>query len=290
VSHEGKGPDEPVASNETAAGRARNRRVEVTVQTIQVVAVAVLQSDKASSGMKAVATLGLRPGEEWPAEKPAKDAADRKRMPDYNAAWLQTASAGLAWLWPPENFNPPHRSPERRSSMIRRTRSPFPERRGGGPHHVRRHSETRGRHRGGEHLERPPSCGGRQPPRGRCDRRRRAGVERTTRIIHYSGSPVTAVLVPERSRLVADGKNPPVVAVRFLDKDGHPAREGILGEYASIRPTCPGSASKICRARPLTASTSDRLQYHVGDDGIALIELEPTTQSGEAVIRIPMDE
>ncbi len=289
VTYEGKGPDEPVASNKTAAGRARNRRVELRVQTLQVVAVSVLKSEKASSGMKAVATLGLRPGEEWPAEKPAKDAADRKKMPDYNAVWLQTTTAGLAWLWPPENLNP---SAPITGAAIKH-----------GPGHSLALSlngaavdpisfEGTAKREDGSvavstwsrlHLVEGDN-------RFEAVVTDEAGlvVERMTRIVHYSGNPVQAIFVPERSSLFADGKTPPVVAVRVLDKDGPPAREGVLGEYSVDPPHLPRKRVEDLKNAPLTASTSDRLQYHVGDDGIALIELEPTTQSGEAVVRIPM--
>jgi len=44
------------------------------------------------------------------------------------------------------------------------------------------------------------------------------------RTIHYASRPIRALFDPTRSRLVADGKTRPVIAVRMLDKDGHPAR------------------------------------------------------------------
>lgn len=286
VSIDGKGPDVPVASNKTAAGRARNRRVELRVQTIQVVAVAVLRTDKASSGMKAVATLGLRPGEEWPAEKPNNDAADRKKMPDYSGVWLETAAAGFSWLWPPIGYQPPipntkaafKHDPGHKLALSLNNEAVDPlyfegtlKREDNGP----AVSAWSGIHliEGDNRFEVVVTD------------QAGAEVERMTRVIHYSGDPVKAVFIPEKSRLSADGKNPPVVAVRLLDKDGHPAREGILGEYSVDPPHLPRKRVENLQQAPLTASTSDRLRYTVGDDGIALIELEPTSQSGEAVIR-----
>ncbi|MDH4286575.1 MAG: hypothetical protein OEV26_04040, partial [Gallionella sp.] len=56
-------------------------------------------------------------------------------------------------------------------------------------------------------------------------------VLRQTRTIHYSASPERVEFVPELSRLVADGKTPPIIAVRFLDMDGYKMRRGVSGEF-----------------------------------------------------------
>lgn len=289
VTYEGKGPDEPVASNKTAAGRARNRRVELRVQTIQVVAVSVLRTDKASSGMKAVATLGLRPGEEWPAEKPNKDSADKKKMPDYDTAWMEKARPGLAWLWPNEGYHPPipsthvaiKRDPAKQLNLFLNgaevdafhldSTTTRPD---------NRVAVTFWR---GIHL----ADGDNVFEAVEYDENG-AEIERLKRVMHYSTSPVQAVLAPSGSQLVADGRKPPVIAVRLTDKDGHPVREGLIGEYSVDPPHLPRKRVENLQSAPLTASTSDRLQYHVGDDGVALIELEPTSQSGEAIVRIPL--
>ena len=289
VTIEGKGPDEPVASNKTATGRAKNRRVELTVQTLQTVAVAVLKSEKASSGMKAVATLGLRPGEEWPADQTKKDAADKKKMPDYDAAWMEKARPGLAWLWPNEEYHPPIPSsnvaikhdPAKKLKLLlngaevdafhRDTTTTRPD-------NLVEVIFWRGIHLvDGDNVFEAVEYDANG-----------VETERLKRTMHYSTSPVKATLMPQASQLAADGKTPPVIAVRFTDKDGHPAREGLIGEFSVDPPYLPRKRIENLNRAQLTASTSDRLQYHVGEDGIALIELEPTTQSGEAVIRIPL--
>ena len=109
--------------------------------------------------------------------------------------------------------------------------------------------------------------------------------QRTGLVVHYSGPPVKVELVSERSSLTADGKTPSVVAVRLLDKEGHPAREGIIGEYRIDPPHQPLQKFEDLRNDPLTMSKSDKLQYVVGGDGLALIELQPTSRTGEATLR-----
>ena len=97
ITYGGKGPDEPVDSNRTEAGRARNRRVELMVMTKRTVILTDIRTTVETSGATAVATLGLRPGEEWPQEKKAEDRKNAKNtsMPEYTAEWLDTAPSGF---------------------------------------------------------------------------------------------------------------------------------------------------------------------------------------------------
>ncbi len=108
---------------------------------------------------------------------------------------------------------------------------------------------------------------------------------RIKKIVHYSGPPVTLKLVPEKSRLIADGKNPPVIAVKLLDKDGHPARENVVGEYTILPPYMPFNVLKDLQADPLTKSTKAYSNYIVKEEGITYIELAPTSQTGEVTIK-----
>lgn len=289
VTFEGMGPDLPVASNKTAAGRARNRRVELRVQTLQAVNVTVLKSEKASSGMKAVATLGLRPGEEWPQEQKAAAPKTRGTMPEYDAAWLATTAPGAAWLWPPEGHHAPIAAIKVASQhdpalaprlllngaavdgiyydgMMKKSDGTVAVSRWSGIHIQE-----------GDNLlvlQLTDASG--------------AVAARLERTVHYSGTPVKAELLPERSRLVADGRAPAVLAVRLLDANGHPAREGTLGEFTVDPPHLAQLRAAQLQQSPLTAPATDRVRYQVGEDGIALIELAPTTQPGEAVVRIPL--
>lgn len=110
-------------------------------------------------------------------------------------------------------------------------------------------------------------------------------VAELVRIVHYANTPVRAELVPEKSLLVADGITRPVVAVRLLDRDGRPIRNGVSGPIAINSPYMTAQQLDETQQRQLAGLERYAPQYTVkGDDGIALIELAPTTESGMAKI------
>lgn len=319
----GKGATEPVADNRTDEGRAINRRVEVKITTLKLEATprdeavkntdaspkrAVLDTqqpvpisaahkasvrepgslnalvnEKDRSGVKTVATVGLRPGEKWLATTDREAAA--KDMPEYNVAWLGKAEPGPAWLWPASGYHPP--IPSVKIAVKHDPRNTLKLFLNGAEVDslsfdgvVKREDNTiavstwRGIHitDGDNFFE-----------AAQFDEH---GTEtwRLKQTIHYSTPPVKAEFVPVKSRLIADGKNPSVIAVRLTDKDGHPAREGIIGEYALDPPYISQRADEL-RNAPLASPSGDKLKYKVGDDGVALIELQPTTKADEAVLR-----
>lgn len=285
----GKGPDEPVASNKTEKGRAQNRRVEMVVKTQTGVASPDLRYGKDRSGMKAVATTGMRPGEQWVAAETKKVNPEENKMPEYTKAWIEAAEPGFAWLWPGDNYYPTipavkiaiKHDPARKLKLFLNN------------------DEVSSLHFDGI-LKRQDNkvavSTWRGVPLVEGDNLFEAveydeqGVEKTRlkRVLHYSGPPVKAELAPAQSKLVADGKTPPVVAVRFIDKDGKPARAGVIVEYSVNPPHVARQRAEDLQKNPLTASTSELLKSEVGENGIALIELQPTTRTGEAVIKLPL--
>ncbi|NPA91481.1 MAG: DUF11 domain-containing protein, partial [Chloroflexi bacterium] len=91
-----------------------------------------------------------------------------------------------------------------------------------------------------------------------------------------SSAPVRAEFLPEYSWLVADGKHPPIVAVRFIGPSGHPLRGGLVGGF-----TTDG------RTEPLKIENG-RGFYRIDSEGIAYIRLKPTTQTGESKLTFPL--
>jgi uncharacterized repeat protein (TIGR01451 family) len=120
---------------------------------------------------------------------------------------------------------------------------------------------------------------------------------RLERTVHYSGPPINVELVPDASHLVANGKDAPVIALRFTDASGHPARYGVLGDYSVQSPHQPyqdqkdgNEARQKLSRRPQAGAPHESLRYTVGRDGMVRIRLQPVPQSGRAVLKIPLGD
>lgn len=283
---EGKGPDEPVESNITAAGRARNRRVELRVVSENVIKLSEIKNEKDKSGLKEVEIKAVKVVEISSAEKEREEKIKARTMPEFDSAWLDKSEPGLAFVWPYDGFHPPIPSvkiavkhdPGKKLRLLMNGEEVDPLYLDG----TKKRSDNQvavslwiGIHvKDGDNLFEAVEYS-------------QDGNEenRIGRTIHYSTPPVKAELVPEQSRLTADGKTPPVIAVRLTDKEGHPAREGVIGEYKVSPPYLPFQKFEDLQNDPLTMSKSERLKYVVGEDGIALIELQPTSDTGEATLK-----
>jgi uncharacterized repeat protein (TIGR01451 family) len=114
----------------------------------------------------------------------------------------------------------------------------------------------------------------------------KVGSKLYKRKIHLSTSPVKAVILKDRSTLVADGKNPIIIAVKLIDSSGYPLREGMVGKYTVDEPYVPQERLDILRENPLANVASENI-YSVSKDGIAYIYLQPTSKSGEVKLHFP---
>lgn len=110
-------------------------------------------------------------------------------------------------------------------------------------------------------------------------------AETLSRPIHFANSAVRAEIVPGRSRLVADGVTRPVIALRLTDARGRPVHHGLAGDFSLPAPYLPAIEADAAQARQLAGLERARPTWRVtGDEGIALVELEPTTASGSVVL------
>jgi uncharacterized repeat protein (TIGR01451 family) len=107
---------------------------------------------------------------------------------------------------------------------------------------------------------------------------------RETRVIHYASGPSKAVFVAAKSKLVADGKSKPIIAIQFLDADGKPARRGIGGNFQLNAPYESALLVDAMNKKQLSTTLENKPVYTVAEDGTAFIELAPTTQTGEVVM------
>ncbi|WP_456391519.1 hypothetical protein [Nitratifractor sp.] len=91
-----------------------------------------------------------------------------------------------------------------------------------------------------------------------------------------SRAPVRLEFLPSYSWLVADGKHPPIVAVRFTGPSGHPLRGGLMGVFSTDG-----------RSEPLDRMNGQG-SYRIDSEGIAYIRLKPTTKTGETRLTFKM--
>ncbi|WP_432200845.1 isopeptide-forming domain-containing fimbrial protein [Erythrobacter sp. W53] len=106
-------------------------------------------------------------------------------------------------------------------------------------------------------------------------------VKELSREVFFTNSPTKVELVPEQSKLIADGRTNPVIAVRVLDRNNRPLREGIAGQFMLSEPYQSASQLEQQQLNQLTGLGASQARWVVeGDEGIALIELAPTMVSG----------
>ena len=283
----GMGPDDPVAGNGTREGRQLNRRVELRIVTADRFNQAS-QDSVTASGNLMIPTVGIRPGEARLAAAAARAAADSVTgpvMPAVDENWLAQAAPGEGWVWPPEGLQPVVPSLKvavqhgaAHEVVLLLDGNPVPRMNFEGIKAGAGNRVTVSLWKGvdlkeGENLLTAVGL----DAKGR-------EVWRKLRSVHYASPPTHAAFIGDRSVLVADGKTPPVVAVRLSDRQGQPARGGVVGGFTVDPPHAAKQESDSFQKNPLVGMNNQNPTYVIGPDGVALIELEPTTRTGEAVL------
>jgi len=285
ITLEGRGPDEPVASNAIREGRRMNRRVELRVVTAERSLKASDQSVMAMADVSA-RTTGIRPSEAKRRAEETTGDPDVPTMPTFDDTWLETVDPGTAWLWPTAEFRPS--APSTRVVV---------------QHHPDQQVELRlnGRQLPMVHLEavRENSAGtvavtgwrGIDLQEGENDfvaiimDSAGSEIRRLNHTVHYASPPVLATFLADQSSLVADGQVNPVVAVRLTDREGQPAREGVIGEFTIEPPYRAAQEHEAFLRNPLIGLNRERTTYVIGPDGVAFIPIDRTTRTGEGVLR-----
>ena len=110
-------------------------------------------------------------------------------------------------------------------------------------------------------------------------------IKTIEQIVHYSSPPVRAELLAEQSVLIANGQSSPVIQVQLFDKTGNPARAGIIGEFTVDQPH---QSLEDYENAGLPGYTPSPSHFRTGNGGIASIRLMPSTQTGDATIRLKL--
>ncbi len=282
----GRGPDEPVADNATAAGRKKNRRVEMVLSGLRPSRPSFLEVTKASSGTQVAPTKGAVPGTER--RRSAADEGTESAI--QSEPPMDTLTPGVAMLLPRRGFEPA--IPATKVSI--------------------QHAPTQsvalwinGIPVNGVNFDTIDTNAantiaisrwkGVELNQGENDIRAvvlnaDGGEARTlTRRVYYSGQPIRGEFVASESTLVADGKTRPVVAVRLFDRAGRPARRGMVGGFSVAAPYRSWWEVDNERRNQLVEIGAREATYRIGENGIALIELEPTTRTGEVKVNLEFE-
>jgi len=224
------------------------------------------------------------PVPEQPAEQPPPDAA-------FGEAWLATAAPANQWLYPDEDVIPKipavkvgiQHEPELRVRLFRNGELVSPLNYDGAQKNAARTTAV-SRWRGID-LEEGPNTFVAEllDEDGRV-------VVRMQKRLHSSGPPVRAEFMPTLSALIADGRTPPVVAVRLFDRWSRPVREGMSGPLQVAAPHRAKESVQRARERQLAVPDLGATSFVVGRGGIARIELEPTTTTGRFAITLQLAE
>jgi uncharacterized repeat protein (TIGR01451 family) len=111
-------------------------------------------------------------------------------------------------------------------------------------------------------------------------------VDRLIRQIHFAGGPARATLDVAASQLLADGRTRPLVRIRVTDEYGQPARPGTLGIFRVDPPYRSWFEVASLTEQQLVVTGQREPSYTVEENGSALIELEPTAQTGQVVLHL----
>ena len=284
----GKGPDEPLASNDTVSGRTLNRRVEVNVITTTIERRTELVPINDQSTTEII-IKGVRPGPRRNAA--VQEVVYEERAPDIDPLkyldWFASDNGTLRWVKPETGFL--SHIPSLKIAVVH-------------PPGQRVRIQLDGKEINPLHFDSTVKndlqIAALSIWRGvdivEGDNRLTAvaldasgkEVSRIEQTVHYSGSPVTMEYRPDLSSLTADGLNSPRIAVRLTDAAGFPARSGIIGQYYVDPPHRTLQEAEADRNEDLSGRRGSYSTYSVGKDGIAYLELESTSLSGEAVVNL----
>ena len=276
----GEGDTQSIADNKTAEGRATNRRVEVEIDSIIVVRSEQFEVSQQDSGVSSTFVDGSNSHYQAGAEQLPQIEVTAE--PEFDQVWLNQANNDLEWLLPSSERSPAIPSVEIAIKHKRDEKIVL---------------QLNGEEVSALNLDAKDSSvdGQRMITRWRgidiaegdnhfvAITQDASGqtIETIRKSVHYSGKPVRVELVPEYSRLKADGRTPVVVAVRFYDRWDKPVRSGVVGRYELSPEYTTVEQKEQLDKRPLSGQLKGQNRYEIGHDGIALIRIEPTTRSGK---------
>jgi uncharacterized repeat protein (TIGR01451 family) len=291
---EGVGPDEPLALGDDPGSLAMNRRVEIAISGARFAGEAPLALVTAAAEASAVTTRGAVPRADTAAPvipTAGRSGAATAAADAFGALDVEQLDGSVRWLAPEENAVQAIASarlaiahgPTQNATLLLGGRE-VPRLNFDGVSTNRARTAALSRWRGVDLVD------------GANEFvvviRNEDGSEaaRLTRVVHYGGGAVRAEFDRGNSVLVADGRRRPVIALRLFDAHGKPARPGTLGAFRVDAPYRSWWEVQALDDNPLLATGAREPTFEVGADGVARIELEPTSQTGMVTLRVRFND
>jgi uncharacterized repeat protein (TIGR01451 family) len=291
VQVEGRGADQPLNTGKDEASLAANRRVEITIEGSRFEANAPLQLANAGGAAATVDTQGvvLRGAGTLAKASRKTSMADAPARPSFID--IDSLKPGIAWLTPEADATPP-------SSAIKVAIQHGPSQ---GIELAINGQAVDKLNFDGTALNGAQTVAlSRWRGVGLVDGDNRLTarildadgklVWQGERVVHFGGGPVRAEIDKAASKLVADGRTKPVIALRMFDKYGKAARAGTIANFSVDSPYRSWwEVEQLDDNQVLSRGTSEP-QVEVGPGGLALIELEPTTVTGNAMLHVRFND
>jgi outer membrane protein OmpA-like peptidoglycan-associated protein len=289
---EGHGSDEPVNTGMDAASLAANRRVEIVIEGARFEANAPLELVKAGGEPQKIETVGVvlrGPGSA--SARSVRNSVNASERTGTQPIDINALSPGIRWLTPEADSVPAISSIKiaiahdpKQTAELALNGVPVNKLNYDGASFNDAGTVALSRWRGVDLVD-----GDNELSVKILDTNGDV-VWTAKRTVHYGGSPVRAEIDKEASKLVADGRTRPVIALRMFDKYGKPARSGTIANFGVDSPYRSWWEVEQLNDNQILSTGSREPQVEVRENGLALIELEPTTVSGNAVVRLRFNE
>jgi uncharacterized repeat protein (TIGR01451 family) len=288
---DGRGSDEPVSAGKDAASLAANRRVDIVIEGARFEANAPLELAAAGGSAEKIPTLGvvLR----GPAA-PRQLTVRANLKPEAAAPTsfdVEELSPGIRWLTPDADATPAiaaikiaiQHEPKQKVELTVNG-APVDKLNFDGAMSNEAGTVALSRWRGVDLVD------GENRFVARVIDANGQPVWKSERVVHYGGGAVRAEVDKALSKLVADGRSKPVIALRMFDKYGKPARAGTITRFSVDSPYRSWWEVEQLDDNQILSVGHREPQVDVKEGGIAYVELEPTTTTGYAVVRLQYNE
>lgn len=225
-----------------------------------------------------------------------KTVADKSAFNDateylqYDAEWLEAQAPEAKWVYPQADRTPSSRSlnigivhPKRHSVELSLNGQLVPGTNFSGHASAKEGEAEISRWRGVDILE------GKNVFVARVLDAEGKEIRVIEKTISFVSDVKRATLVTDQSILVADGRTPPVVALRLENAFGLPVHKGRSVTVDVSEPYMLKKQVEMERSAPIIAAGTNA-GVQAGENGVALVELEPTLQTGRVRLEVRLDD